>query len=74
MSIKHIAVVGGGIAGLASAIFLGRQGYKVTIYEQADGPRPVGAGFLLQPPGQLVLDKLGVLASVRAQSAAIVID
>ena len=71
VSINHIAVVGGGIGGLASAIFLCRKGYKITVYEQASGPGPVGAGFLLQPPGQMVLAELGVLDDVLAQSMPI---
>ena len=59
-----IAVIGSGIGGLASSIFLARQGHQITVYEQADSPRPVGAGFLLQPPGQRVLGKLGVNTAV----------
>lgn len=66
-----IAVIGSGIGGLSSAIFLARQGHQVTVYEQADSPKPVGAGFLLQPPGQHVLDKLGVYALVSKSAIPI---
>ena len=66
-----VAIIGGGIGGLASAVLLANQGYQVTIYEQAKKPAPVGAGFLLQPPGQWVLDQLGVLAEISAQSVPI---
>lgn len=68
---KKVAIVGGGIAGLASAIFLARLGYEITIYEQAAKAGPVGAGFLLQPPGQAVLEKLGVLEAVAAYAVPI---
>ncbi|GEA12106.1 NAD(P)/FAD-dependent oxidoreductase [Alteromonas sp. KUL49] len=59
-----IAIIGGGIGGLASAILLARKGFHVSVFDKAATPQPVGAGFLLQPPGQAVLQKLGVLDSV----------
>lgn len=40
-----IAVVGGGIGGLAAAIALRRAGHKVTIYERADFAGEVGASI-----------------------------
>lgn len=66
-----IAVVGGGIGGLASALFMSRLGYQITISEQAKTAGPVGAGFLLQPPGQQVLDILGVLDDISASAVPI---
>lgn len=38
-----VVVVGGGIAGLASAIFLGRAGHGVTVIERDDTPMPATA-------------------------------
>ena len=64
MDVKTVAIVGGGIGGLASAILLSRKGFEVTIYDKAKKPQAVGAGFLLQPPGQAVLEKLGVLDEI----------
>lgn len=69
---KTVAIVGGGIGGLASAILLSKKGLKVTIYDKAKSPQPVGAGFLLQPPGQAVLQKLGVLDEILKQAVPIV--
>lgn len=69
---KAVAIVGGGIGGLASAILLSKKGFKVTIYDKAKSPQPVGAGFLLQPPGQAVLQKLGVLNEVLRQAVPII--
>ncbi|EEP78860.1 conserved hypothetical protein [Uncinocarpus reesii 1704] len=40
-----IAIVGGGIGGLAAAISLRRAGHKVTIYERADFAGEVGASI-----------------------------
>lgn len=68
---KSIAIIGGGIGRLSSAIFLARLDYKITIYEKSKGPRPFGAGFLLQPPGQKVLAELGVLEEVEQLSVPI---
>ena len=64
----RIAVAGLGIGGAAAAVLLARQGHDVTVFEQAAAPGPVGAGFLLQPSGQAVLARLGLLETVAASS------
>ena len=64
----NIGVAGGGIAGLTLATLLGRAGHLVTVYEQAVSPGPVGAGFLLQPSGQSVLGRLGLLDAIARTS------
>lgn len=38
MAQSSIAVVGSGIAGIAASIRLAQKGYRVTVYEAADGP------------------------------------
>ncbi len=67
----HFVIAGAGIAGLASAILLTRQGQKVSIFEQVADPTPVGAGLLLQPSGQAMLDNLGLLGEVREKAAVV---
>lgn len=62
----RIAIAGFGIGGAALSIALARDGHDVTVYERAASPGPVGAGFLLQPSGQAVLEELGVLDEVAA--------
>ncbi len=37
---RQIVIVGGGVAGLATALKLGRQGYQVTVVERDDTPMP----------------------------------
>ncbi len=66
-----VGVVGCGTAGPAAALFLARAGHKVTVYERVAEPGPVGAGILLQPTGQAVLARLGLLERVRARAAPV---
>ena len=44
-----MAIVGGGIGGLAAALWLRRAGVEATVYEQAPEPREVGAGIVVPP-------------------------
>lgn len=66
-----VGVVGAGTAGTAVAILLARQGHRVTIYERVADPAPLGAGIVLQPTGQAVLQRLGLLPPVLARGARI---
>lgn len=56
----RVAVVGGGIGGLAAAVALRSRGLDVTVYEQAAQLGEVGAGVQLQPNGLRVLERLGL--------------
>ena len=60
--------MGAGPTGLAVALMLARQGRRVVVHERFEAARPVGAGFLLQPTGQAVLDALGLTPDVEALS------
>ena len=55
-----VAVVGGGICGLTTALALQRRGVEATVYEAASDYRPVGAGILLQTNALLALERLGI--------------
>jgi len=57
---RQIAVIGGGIGGLTTAIALGQQGAQVTLYEQAEALTDVGAGLQITPNGARVMYALGV--------------
>ena len=56
---RKIAIAGAGIGGLAAAAFLARDGHKVSVFDQFDAPRPVGAGLILQETGLTILGELG---------------
>jgi salicylate hydroxylase len=55
-----IAIIGGGIGGLAAALSLLRAGFDVQVYEQVPVLREVGAGIVLTPNATRVLHALGL--------------
>jgi 2-polyprenyl-6-methoxyphenol hydroxylase-like FAD-dependent oxidoreductase len=57
---REIAILGAGVAGLASAILLSRQGHRVTLYERFDRPQPLGSGLMMQPTGLAALQRIGL--------------
>lgn len=63
-----IAVVGAGGGGAVLALALAQKGIKTIVLEQAPGP-PLGLrGEILQPNGQQVLDRLGLLNKLPVSS------
>ncbi|MCA3506950.1 MAG: FAD-dependent monooxygenase [Rhodobacter sp.] len=68
---QSITVLGAGIAGLSCARALALRGARVTVLEQADAIREVGAGLQISPNGAAVLRALGLGAALdRAGLAA----
>lgn len=68
-----VAVVGGGIGGLTSALCLARRGHRVHLLEQASAFVEAGAGIQLSPNATKVLLQLGLgdlLAAVCVQPEA----
>lgn len=70
---RQVTVLGAGVAGLAVARALALRGAAVTVLEQADAIREVGAGLQVSPNGAAVLRALGLgpaleAVSVRAQA------
>ena len=66
-----MAVVGYGTGGQATALLLSRDGHRVEVFERAARLGPVGAGFLLQPVGQMVLAELGLLPAALQHGARV---
>jgi 2-polyprenyl-6-methoxyphenol hydroxylase-like FAD-dependent oxidoreductase len=60
----EIAIIGGGIAGLTTALALAKQGISSTVYERAPKLNEVGAGIWLQPNALKVLNYLGIQEAV----------
>jgi len=63
-----IAIVGGGIGGLAAAAFLRRAGLEAVVYEQASQLKEVGAGVVVAPNAARLLRALGVLEPLAAKA------
>ncbi len=59
MNSDHFSIIGGGIAGLATAIAVAKTGRTVVIYERSARFEPVGAGLQLGPNAVLALKRLG---------------
>ena len=57
---QKIAIIGAGIGGLAAARALALRGAEVTVLEQAECIREVGAGLQISPNGAAVLRGLGL--------------
>lgn len=65
----RIAIAGCGISGTAIGHLLAEQGHEVTIFEQAPECHPIGAGIMLQPSGQAVLERLGIRSEIADVSS-----
>ena len=59
-----VAVIGGGIGGLAAALSLLRAGLDVHVYERARTLSEVGAGIQVSPNASRVLHRLGLADSL----------
>jgi len=63
-----VLVAGGGIGGLAAALALARQGFRVKVLEQAEQLGEIGAGIQLGPNAFAAFDALGVGARARGRA------
>lgn len=62
---EHIAIIGGGIGGLSTAIALQKMGYSVTLYEKHHESVEIGSGINLGANAVVSLDYLGVGEKIR---------
>jgi 2-polyprenyl-6-methoxyphenol hydroxylase-like FAD-dependent oxidoreductase len=66
-----ILIVGGGIAGLTTAIALRRRGFAPELVERSASWRALGAGIVLQPNAMRVLRGLNVGADIETTGATL---
>lgn len=66
-----IAIIGGGITGLTTALVLNKLGIQTTVYEKANELKVVGAGIWLQPNAIQVLDWLGLKEKIISAGSEI---
>ncbi|QDT08044.1 FAD-dependent urate hydroxylase [Rubripirellula lacrimiformis] len=66
-----VAILGGGIAGLATAISLKQIGKTVRVYERRRSMHHLGAGIVCWPNATFVLSELGVLDRLRSVAGAV---
>ena len=67
----HIAIVGGGIVGLTTAISLARVGLRSTVYEAVRKPSPLGVGINVLPHAVRELTELGLLDRLQGIGVSI---
>jgi salicylate hydroxylase len=56
----HIAIIGGGIGGLAAALALRARGVDVAVFEQAEVLREIGAGVSIYANAARLLQRVGL--------------
>ena len=66
MQAGEVTVLGAGVAGLTAALALAQRGFAVTVLEQADAIREVGAGLQISPNASVVLQALGLGPALEA--------
>ncbi|GIL00322.1 MAG: salicylate hydroxylase [Alphaproteobacteria bacterium] len=62
---RTVLIAGGGITGLTAGLALARAGFRVDLFEQAEGFETIGAGLQLSPNALAVLDGLGLLHRIK---------
>jgi len=63
-----VLIAGGGIGGLAAALYLSLQGFRVQVLEQSPEIGEIGAGIQLGPNGFSAFDALGIGEMARSRA------
>ena len=64
-----ILVIGGGIAGCATALFLAKAGFRPRVFEAYPDIRGIGGGLQIAPNGLAVLDALELAETLGARGS-----
>lgn len=70
MSKLNIAIVGAGIGGMSCALGLSRNGFNVTVFEQAPELSEVGAGLTITPNATKGLNYLNLGDGIKSVGMA----
>ena len=65
---NHIAIIGGGIAGLALGIMLKKNNIPNVIFERSSNVSENGAGISISPNGKFILEKFEILDELEKNS------
>ena len=60
----HIAIIGGGIGGLTTALALQQHGFQFDVFEQAPALHDVGAAIAIWPNAMRVLQRLDIAEKI----------
>jgi len=63
-----VVILGGGVAGISSAIPFRQRGFDVSVYERAASASTLGAGFVMWPNACFVLEQLELLDDIESVS------
>ncbi len=67
-SVVQIAIIGGGIGGLTTALALRQAGFEAEVFEQAPALLNVGAAIAIWPNAMRVLERLRLTEIIRERS------
>lgn len=67
----EVLVSGASVAGAATAFWLGRHGFSVTVVERHRGPRPGGQAIDVRGPALTVLERMGLLGAAQKRRTQI---
>ncbi|CAM3489480.1 FAD-binding protein [Mycobacterium colombiense] len=67
----EVLVSGASVAGAATAFWLGRHGFSVTVVERHRGPRPGGQAIDVRGPALTVLERMGLLGAAQKRKTQI---
>ncbi|XP_062007240.1 monooxygenase 2-like [Rosa rugosa] len=70
-TVEDVVIVGGGIAGLATAVALKRAGIEALVLERSEGLRATGAALTLFPNAWVALDALGVSHKLASYTSSL---
>lgn len=66
----HVLIIGGGVGGLALALFLKKAHISCTVYEAGPYKEEAGSGLNIAPNGMNILGALGLANELKSMQQA----